>query len=96
MSALAVLHQPQQHRFAVVDQGKLAAEMSYSPLGDDRMIIDHTDVDPGYGGQGLGYQLVDAAVEHAWATQRKILPLCPFAASVFKKKGRAYADVRFG
>ncbi|MDN0073804.1 GNAT family N-acetyltransferase [Crenobacter sp. SG2303] len=96
MSDLAATHQPEQHRFVILDAGKLAAEMSYSPLGDDRMIIDHTDVDPAYAGQGLGYQLVEAAVVHARERQMKILPLCPFAASVFKKKGAAYADVLFG
>ncbi|MCW3481281.1 N-acetyltransferase [Neisseriaceae bacterium JH1-16] len=96
MSDLTVTHQSEQHRFVILDGAKLAAEMTYSPLGDDRMIIDHTDVDPAFGGQGLGYRLVEAAVDHARARQMKILPLCPFASSVFKKKGEAYADVLFG
>ncbi|AOY00077.1 GNAT family N-acetyltransferase [Jeongeupia sp. USM3] len=90
-----IVHQLEQTRFVATDAGKVIAEMTYSPLGDDRFIIDHTDVDQAYGGQGIGYQLVDAAVAHARANGMKILPLCPFAASVFKKKGDEYADVRF-
>ncbi|GHD68545.1 GNAT family N-acetyltransferase [Jeongeupia chitinilytica] len=90
-----IVHEPTNHRFIAVDAGKIVAEMTYSPLGEDRLIIDHTDVDQAYGGQGIGYQLVDAAVAHARANGMKILPLCPFAASVFKKKGEEYADVRF-
>ncbi|BCL75953.1 N-acetyltransferase [Jeongeupia sp. HS-3] len=95
MSELSVVHEIEKHRFIIIDAGKLVAEMTYSPLGDDRFIIDHTGVDQAYSGQGLGYRLVDAAVAHARAKGMKILPLCPFAASVFKKKGDEYADVRF-
>lgn len=61
------------------------AEMTYSKAGDKLLIIDHTEVSDTLRGKGAGKQLVTAAVEHARKNQLKILPLCPFAKSVFDK-----------
>ncbi|MDN0073803.1 GNAT family N-acetyltransferase [Crenobacter sp. SG2303] len=93
MTALTIIHQTELHRFVVQDQQQIVAVMTYSPTGDGQLIIDHTEVDPAYGGQGLGHRLVEAAVDFARASGRKIQPLCPFVASVLKQKGEACADV---
>lgn len=68
------------------------AEMTYTVAGS-RVIIDHTHVDDALRGKGAGAQLVRAAVEWARADGVKLLPLCPFAKSVFDKTPE-YADVR--
>lgn len=70
------------------------AQMTYSHAGDDKIIIDHTEVDASLKGHGIGYKLVEAAVDYARDNDLKILPLCPFAAAVFKKRS-AYSDVVF-
>lgn len=70
--------------FAEKDQ-KVAGEMTYSRAGDSLIIIDHTEVDPAFGGQGVGKQMVLAAVDYARANDIKILPLCPFAKAAFDK-----------
>jgi len=74
-----------------IENGERLAEMSYTVAGS-RVIIDHTDVDDRLRGQGAGKQLVKAAVEWARAEQRKLMPLCPFAKSVFDKTAD-YSDV---
>lgn len=61
------------------------AEMTYSWAGADKFIIDHTWVDDSLRGQNVGRHLVDQAVQLARTKQVKILPLCPFAKSVFEK-----------
>ena len=71
--------------FEAVDNGTEAGLMTYSWAGNTRFIIDHTEVNPDYSGKGVGKQLVMAAVEYARAKNVKILPLCPFAKSVFAK-----------
>jgi len=73
------------------DQGFLA-EMVYTEPSPDKMIIEHTDVSDELRGQNVGYQLVHTAVEYARKHGIKIIPLCPFANSVFKKKPE-FADV---
>jgi predicted GNAT family acetyltransferase len=74
-----------------MEGGEKLAEMTYTVAGS-RVIIDHTDVDDRLRGQGAGKQLVKAAVEWARAEQRKLMPLCPFAKSVFDKTAD-YSDV---
>lgn len=55
------------------------AEMTYSRLGERRIIIDHTAVPDALRGRRLGEALVKRAVEDARAEGRQIIPLCPYA-----------------
>lgn len=71
--------------FYVGEEGHHLAEMTYSWAGTDKFIIDHTDVSDTLRGQGVGRYLLDAAVQFARDRQVKIIPLCPFAKSVFQK-----------
>jgi uncharacterized protein len=91
----SVTHVPAGHKgaFVIEREGKRLAEMTYSMAGD-RLIIDHTDVSEALRGTGSGGKLVAAAVEWARTNGKKILPLCPFAKSVFDKQP-GYRDVWF-
>ena len=82
--------------FYVEEAGIILAEMTYSMTGTELMIIDHTEVSDELRGKNLGYQLVQAAVEYARANHIKIIPLCPFANAVFKKKAAEFGDVLKG
>lgn len=78
--------------FFVEINGNILAEMTYTMPSPVLMIIDHTEVSEELKGKSIGYQLVHTAVEYARSHNLKIIPLCPFANSVFKKKAE-YADV---
>lgn len=78
--------------FIKIDEVKMA-EMTYAHAEPDKLIIDHTEVNEALKGQGIGYKLIDAAVVYLRANQLKVIPLCPFANAVFKKKRDVYADV---
>lgn len=80
--------------FYIEKDGNRVAEMTYAQAGTDKIIIDHTEVSDSLKGQGIGYQLVEKAVDFARDTKIKILPLCPFAAAVFRKR-EDYKDVLF-
>jgi len=86
-------HERSDHRgaFTWVEDGKRLAEMTYTVAGT-HVIIDHTQVDDSLRGKGVGRKLVQAAVEWARAEHQRLLPLCPFARSVFDKTPE-YADV---
>ncbi len=71
--------------FFVEENNKVLAEMTYVWAGTDRIIIDHTDVANELAGKGVGKQMVTKAVEFARQKNIKIIPLCPFAKSVFDK-----------
>lgn len=79
-------------KFFIMLDGKKEAEMTYVYAGND-IIIDHTEVNDVFKGQGVGYKLVEAAVDFARKSGIKIKPLCPFANAVFKKKAQEYSDV---
>jgi hypothetical protein len=78
--------------FILKNNGDSIGRMSYSKAGDDKIIIDHTEVEEAFKGQGLGVQMVDAAVKFARDNHISIIPLCPFARSVFDKTPQ-YGDV---
>ncbi len=59
--------------------------MTYVNVDGNRFIIDHTEVDEEFNGEGIGKAMVMEAVIYARENKLKILPLCPFAKSVFKK-----------
>ncbi|WDF65154.1 GNAT family N-acetyltransferase [Flavobacterium sp. KACC 22763] len=71
--------------FEAIEDRKEAGKMTYTWAGDSKFIIDHTEVSPDFNGKGVGKKLVMAAVDYARANNLKIIPLCPFAKSVFDK-----------
>lgn len=79
-------HEHAGHRgaFFIERDGERLAQMSYTVAGS-RVIIDHTDVDDRLRGTGTGKKLVQAAVEWARHENVRLMPLCPFARSVFEK-----------
>lgn len=78
--------------FYIEVDGKVEAKMTFVFAGDDKIIIDHTEVNPGNNGKGFGKKMVVKAVEFARAKSINIIPLCPFAKSVFDKN-LEYQDV---
>ncbi|WPP48714.1 GNAT family N-acetyltransferase [Catalinimonas niigatensis] len=64
---------------------KRAGMMTYSIAGTALIIIDHTEVESAYFGKGVGKQMLYKIVEMARERNIKIIPLCPFAAAMFKK-----------
>lgn len=71
--------------FFLERDGKRVAELTYSRMNDAMVIIDHTEVDPALGGQGVARQLLDAAVEWARETGTKFKVVCPFARAQFAR-----------
>jgi predicted GNAT family acetyltransferase len=64
---------------------KRAGVMTYSIPKGNFIIVDHTEVDPEFKGQGVGKELLYKVVAMAREKNIKILPLCPFANAMFKK-----------
>ncbi|CAM4376795.1 hypothetical protein F901_00060 [Acinetobacter dispersus] len=71
--------------FKLFEGEVLAGEMAYTWAGDSMLIIDHTDVNEAFRGQGVGRKLLDELIAFVRERQVKVIPLCPFAKSVFDK-----------
>jgi len=78
--------------FYIGDPAAPTAEMVYRMAGDNKMIIDHTEVSEVHKGEGIGKLLVAAAVAYAREQGLMILPACSFARSVMKKT-KEYQDI---
>jgi|TARA_R110000737_G_scaffold343954_1_gene370535 predicted GNAT family acetyltransferase len=71
--------------FYVEENGEILAKMTYVWSGNDRIIIDHTEVSDKLRGTGAGKEMVYKAAKFAEERKISIIPLCPFAKSVFDK-----------
>jgi uncharacterized protein len=71
--------------FGAFDNASEAGRISYTFAGETKMILDHTEVNDAYRGQNIGKRILMEIVEFARQSKIKILPLCPFAKSVFNK-----------
>jgi len=79
MTSSPVTHDQQQHRFELqLDEGLALLEYK---LRRDELALVHTEVPPSRRGQGIGAQLVEAALRYAKSRNLKVIPDCPFVRS---------------
>ncbi|MFY1047721.1 GNAT family N-acetyltransferase [Chryseobacterium sp. GP-SGM7] len=71
--------------FEATIDGNRAGLMTYTWAGEERFIIDHTEVEEAYNGKGVGKEMLIKAVQFARENGKKIIPLCPFAKATFQK-----------
>jgi len=76
----------EQGKFYIEENDRQLALLTYKNPGDGAIIIDHTEVDSNFRGEGLGEDLVEAAVKFARENNLKIVPTCPFAKKVIDDK----------
>lgn len=79
-------------RYVLAGPDGAEAELTFTRVGEKQIIIDHTGVPDAFRGQGAGLKLVERAVKDARAAGKTIIPLCPFAASQFRRRPE-WADV---
>lgn len=80
--------------FYIGEEDHRLAEMTYTWAGEDKLIIDHTTVEDELRGEGVGRKLLNNLVEFAREKNIAVIPLCPFAKSVFDKD-ESIRDVLF-
>ena len=73
-----VIDVPERNRVEVRVNGEFAGFADYKRDPGEFAIL-HTEVDPNFGGRGLGGRLVTRALELAREAGMSVLPFCPFA-----------------
>ncbi len=81
-----------QHRFYIGDREKPDAWLDFELRGEDEMVLVHTAVQRRLQGQGMGAELVRAAVDHARTNGLTIQAKCPYAKHILDSTP-AYGDV---
>lgn len=59
----------------------------------DTWILDHTVVDPKYGGQGIAGKLLEEVVKNAREKNKKIVPVCSYVKKTVEKEPKKYDDI---
>jgi uncharacterized protein len=89
--AVTVSERPDEHRYEAHVGDALAGFARYVRRGGRTFFV-HTEVDPSFGGHGIGSALVRGALDAERAAGTSIVPLCPFVRSYIDKHGE-YADL---
>jgi len=78
--------------FVIHMDGGQVGEITYAPSGEDAWVVNHTYVSPAYRGRDIARRLLDQVVEEARAQNKRIIPLCSYAAVQFRRNPN-YSDV---
>lgn len=81
-------------------KGAFLLEENNRPLGemqvgvsDKVLTVYHTEVVPEMEGKGGAKKLLETMVEYVRTNKLRVIPLCPYVLSVFKKHSDKYEDV---
>jgi len=91
MADVVVTDAPEARRFEARLDGELAGFLDYA-RDDERIALIHTEVDPAFGGKGVGSVLARFALDAARADGIRVLALCPFVVR-WVEKHPDYADI---
>ena len=76
-------------RFDIYVDGELAGFADYK-LKNGTIIFPHTEIDPKFGGKGLGTTLVEFALNDIAQENLSVEPLCPFVSKYIGKNPEKY------
>ncbi len=71
--------------FSENEQGQLLAEITFPPVDNDTVCINHTFVSPSLRGQGVAQQLMEQMAAYLQQHHQKAIITCPFASQWFRK-----------
>lgn len=71
--------------FYIEVNGRTEAKMTFVFAGEDKIIMDHPELNPAYEGKDFGIKMLEKAVFFAREKDVKIILRCSFAKSVFEK-----------
>lgn len=84
MADVTVTNNREKSRYEAKVGGELAGFADYQDRGD-AVVFPHTEVDPSYGGQGVGGALARFAMDEMRDQGKSVVPACSFIASWIDK-----------
>jgi predicted GNAT family acetyltransferase len=78
-------------RFDIHVDGELAGFADYK-LRDQTIVFPHTEIDPKFGGKGLGTTLIEYALEEVIGDGLLVSPLCSFVSNFVQKNPDKYSN----
>ena len=76
-------------RFDIHVDGELAGFANYK-LKEGSIVFPHTEIDPQFGGKGLGTTLIEYALNEIAKENLSVEPICPFVSKYIGKNPEKY------
>ena len=90
--SISVLKNDELNRFEIYSDGELAGFAEFK-VANQKISYTHTEIDPRFGGQGLGSQLIKEALDEALEQNLEVAPYCSFVSAYIKKNSEKYLDL---
>ena len=87
--SISILKNEELNRFEIYSDGELAGFADFK-VSNQVISYTHTEIDPRFGGQGLGSQLIKEALDEALEQNLEVAPHCSFVSAYIKKSGEKY------
>ncbi len=87
--SISVVKNNELNRFEIYFDGELAGFAEFK-VENQMISYIHTEIDPRFGGQGLGSQLIKEALDEALEQNLEVAPYCSFVSAYIKKSGEKY------
>lgn len=73
-----VVRNDDKRRYEIRLGDTVAGFTLFRPDEKGRLVFPHTEIDPAFGGRGLGAELVGSALQDVAARGESVVPVCPF------------------
>ena len=87
--SISILKNDELNRFEIYSDGALAGFAEFK-IENQIIFYTHTEIDPKFGGQGLGSQLIKEALDEALEQNLEVAPYCSFVSVYIKKNSEKY------
>ncbi|MGA1256792.1 MAG: GNAT family N-acetyltransferase [Candidatus Nanopelagicaceae bacterium] len=87
--SISILKSEVLNRFEIYFDGELAGFAEFE-VSNQMISYTHTEIDPRFGGQGLGSQLIKEALDEALEQNLEVAPYCSFVSAYIKKSSEKY------
>ena len=92
MSDTDLINDATAGRYRLMRDGTEVGYVEYDRVGEQSILIKHTEIAREHEGQGLGAQLVRGVLDDVRRQGKTVIPICPYALNYIRKH-RDYIDV---
>jgi len=85
MSSVTIRNDPERERYVAEIDGEVVGYTVYHIRHGGIYFFVHTEIEQGFGGEGIGETLVRQALDDVRAKEGAIVPLCPYVAAFIEK-----------
>ena len=90
--SISIFKNDELKRFEIYSDAELAGFADFK-IENQMISYTHTEIDPRFGGQGLGSQLIKEALDEALEQNLEVAPYCSFVSTYIKKNSEEYLNL---